>query len=163
HLGRAVLLNPFDAAPLTALARTYLELDSPEMAIRTIQEALALNAGDAEIHRVLGDAYRLDRYYPLAAECYERALARDPRPVPAAHGLARSYIQIDRLGEAADVLNHLVDNGCRDAAVLLTLCRLPSALVRVDLLNVVDSGVRLPRNDDGGRLGFLRAKALHLR
>jgi Tfp pilus assembly protein PilF len=162
YLGRAVTLDPFNWATLTALARAMLDVECAEMAIRMLQEALALNPAEASVHATLGEAYRLDREYELSVECFKQALALDPRSVAAAHGLAKSLIQLGRIDEAADALNRLAADGCRDADVLLTLCRLPASAVRVDLLAIVDQGVSFRGRDDGDRMGFLRAAALHL-
>ena len=163
HLGHAFRLDPFEPGVGAALARAYLDLDAPELAMRTAQEALALAPADATIHALLGEAYRLDREYELAADSFSQALRLDPKSVSAAHGLARCQIQLGRLETAADVLNRLVGQGCEQADVLLTLCRLPANLVTVDLLAAVDRGVATHRADDRGRRQFLRATALHLK
>ena len=68
YLVRAVMLNPRSWTALTALAGVYLRLGATEMASQTIEQATAIEPGDASVLLMLGDVRREQCEYEIARE-----------------------------------------------------------------------------------------------
>src|SRR5688572_16170056 len=63
YLVRAAMLNPRSWMTLTALSGVYLQLDAPEMAALTLEQARQIKPLDASILVTLGEIYRAEREY----------------------------------------------------------------------------------------------------
>src|SRR6185312_12150943 len=87
YLVRAVMLNPLGWTALTALAGVYLRLGAIGMAAQTVEQAIAIEPGDAGVHLMLGDIRREQCEYEIARDAYRRALTIDPGMVEAEIGM----------------------------------------------------------------------------
>jgi tetratricopeptide (TPR) repeat protein len=136
-LSHAVMLNPRNWMSQTALAGVYLELDAVAMAAHTMEQARALNPKEPTVLATLGEIYSEEREYELACNSYRQALEVEPGMGEAALGLARAYLELGRYKEAADTVEGLLKRGARSLDALSTLARLPSSVIRRDLLSEI--------------------------
>jgi tetratricopeptide (TPR) repeat protein len=163
YLVRAVMLNPENWSALTALSGVYLRLGAHAMAAETVRKALAIRPRDASVLLTLGEIYREDREYELAAQAYLEAMKLDSSLDIAKQGVALSYSKLGRTAEAATLLEQLIAAGNRDVKVLLNLAQMPPSLVKADLLSLVKEAKRnssLPESDFNSLLDFFQAAAL---
>ena len=78
YLSRAASLNPKDWKILTALSGSHLRNGATQMAAITLEQAQRLKPDDANILATLGEVYREEREYEMAANAHERAFTIDP-------------------------------------------------------------------------------------
>jgi tetratricopeptide (TPR) repeat protein len=133
HAVRAVMLNPTDWRGLTGLSGLYLRLNATEMAAHTLQIALSINPTEPSIIATLGEIYREEREYELAAACFESAIKHMPSLVEPKYGLALVYSQIGRLAEATDLLVEILGSGRRPLHAISLLATLPDGPKRLNL------------------------------
>jgi tetratricopeptide (TPR) repeat protein len=166
YLHRAAMLNPHDPNILTGLGGVYLSVGANLMARRTLEQARQLAPSDVNILATLGEIYRAEKEYELSKETFEAALRIDPNYDAAESGLALSYIHIGELAPAAAILERRVRQGSRSVVILSLLSELPSSLVSVDLLailNDADNQARAAARPDAeflAHLTFAKAAAL---
>ena len=108
------------------------------MAAQTLGKALELRPRDAGILSSLGEIYREEREYELAAQAYREALTMDPNMETPAVGLALCLLSLGRPVEAADVLGLAYRRGMRTLRLLQTITTLPTAVRSIDVLGDLD-------------------------
>src|SRR5262249_16648760 len=145
-LVRAAMQDPQNWGTLTALSAVYLQLDAPEMAAQTLERARAVNPQEVSVLLTLGEIYTREREYDLARDIFRQALTVEADLEPAAVGLATSCAYLGQVGEAAQVLEGVIERGKRSLDVLVVLASLPPAAVKCDLLTELD---RLAGDDEG--------------
>ncbi len=138
HLVRAVMLNPRSWPTLTILSGIYLELDAPEMAALTLEQARAIKPQDVNVLVTLGEIYRAEREYELAKEAYTRALEIEPGFGEAAAGLGWICSYLGEDAEAAARFEGLLKSTSRPTDILVALASLPASLVTIDLLAEIE-------------------------
>lgn len=94
------------ASPLTE-ARDKIEEGAYEAALSDLQGLAAENPQDADVHNLLGYAYRKMGRYDESFEHYTMALEIDPEHAEALEYLGELYLQTDRLPEAEATLERL--------------------------------------------------------
>lgn len=139
HLVQAAMLNPRDWTTLTALSGVYLRLGAREMAARTLEQALVRQPDNANILATLAEIYRDNREYEAAAETYRKVIALDRSLHGALTGLANSCTHLGELAEAAAALHEALPHRPRSIGVLYSLSQLPSSLIEIDLLSLIDA------------------------
>jgi tetratricopeptide (TPR) repeat protein len=78
------------ATAWTGLGNAYALLADHEQAIANYRHSLAINAGDADVQRVLGDEYYHTNRFAEAIATYQQALALDPGDARVKEALARA-------------------------------------------------------------------------
>jgi len=105
------------ASPLNE-ARDKIEEGRYEAALSELQGLAAENPEDADVHNLLGYAYRKMGRYDESYEHYQLALEIDPEHKEALEYLGELYLQTDRLPEAEATLERLSDScgffGCEE-------------------------------------------------
>jgi tetratricopeptide (TPR) repeat protein len=134
-LVRAVMLNPRSWQALTSLSAVYLELGATELAAQTLEQARDVNPLEAGIFATLGQVYRAEREYELAYDAYRRALELDSTLTIASLGLGMCCMHLARYEEAAACFTQLIKRGKRSLVAMTALALLPTALVKVDVLD----------------------------
>ena len=163
YLVRAVLLNPRSWTALTALAGVYLRLGATDMAAQTIEQAAAIEPGDASVLLMLGDVRREQCEYETARDAYRRAVTIDPSMVEAAIGIGWCCAEIGDFPEAAEVFEGVARRDPRRIEPLRALAALPAVKLRIDLLAQLDKVARDPGEDDAElqiSIAFIRSAAL---
>ncbi len=164
-LVRAQMLDPQNWMTLTALSLAYLRLGAADMAVQTIDRALAIRPDDAGIHASLGEIYREQREYEMAQRAYRTALALDGSLTSAVLGLALCQTAIGQYSEAAGLLEDLYRRGHRSLNLLHIMTTLPRDVLNVDLLGALDVLTVNPLKQDAeykNTFAFVRAAALHM-
>ena len=139
HLNQSLMHDPDNWKTLTALSGVYLKLGANVMAARTLEQASALNPGDAGILVTLGEILRDDREYEKACGAFRKAAAIEPDLAPARVGLGLCLIELGKLEEAAQVYARLVAEGDTSITTLNALSELPAGMVDIDLLALIDA------------------------
>lgn len=103
-LMQAITYNPVGVNAMLNLARLYLNQSRAGNALPQIDHALELDASDAEMHLLRGDALRDLRRGDEAADAYQSALDRDPKLFEARFQLAKILNSLNRLDDAHDKL-----------------------------------------------------------
>ncbi|MBV9991452.1 MAG: sulfotransferase [Alphaproteobacteria bacterium] len=85
---RASLLSPRNIDALSAVGTCLMHLDRPGEAAAAFGKAIAIDAGDPQLHLEAGAALEAAKEYKRAVEEYERAFALDPANADAAARLA---------------------------------------------------------------------------
>ena len=163
YLVRAVMLNPGSWTALTALAGVYLRLGATEMAAQTIEQATALEPGEASVLLMRGDVRREQCEYEIARDTYRRAAAIDRGMVEAEIGMGWCCAEIGDFPEAAEVFEGVARRHPRLIEPLRALAALPAAEVRIDLLAQLDKVARDRSEDDAEfqiSTAFIRSAAL---
>ncbi|MEP1206594.1 MAG: tetratricopeptide repeat protein [Rhizobiaceae bacterium] len=130
---RAAMLNPRDWAILTSLAQCYIALDAEEMAAHTLEQAIAINSDDFNIHQTLGIIYEREREYEAAVSSLSRAHELEPNNSAAAVQLGSCLVHLGQFDKAAKVLNQVHRANPQSLAPLAGLAQLPSGVSNVDL------------------------------
>jgi tetratricopeptide (TPR) repeat protein len=161
---RALMLDPHSSTTLTALGATYQALGALEMAARTFEQARAINPQDTTILSKLGEIYLEEREQELARDVLQQALALDGELEEAAIGLARVYSSTGQNAEAVEIFQGLIQRGSKSLEVLSSLARLPSKLVKLDVLSHLDGLVpedpKVDRTLFESTVAFVRVAAL---
>ncbi|NCF27982.1 MAG: tetratricopeptide repeat protein [Gammaproteobacteria bacterium] len=92
-----------------------------ETAIRLIEQAIRLNAGNASYYNNLGEAYRAFDQNHDAINAYEQALRIDPRDVAANNNLGLSLQVLQRYDDARVAYERALALAPNDVEVLLNL------------------------------------------
>jgi len=163
---QAAMLNPRDAGILAGMSNVFLRLGANKLAAQTMRQAPAedLEGKDPNVHLTLGQIYRKEQEFDLAATSYTRALELDASQVWAAYGLGLSHYAQGRMKEAATALQRAQQLKPGIPHVLYTLGQLPASVVDINLLGAVDLArqINTSRNDEVLRcLGLARAAALN--
>jgi len=162
-LHRALMLNPQDPQILIALSGVYLKLDSHLMAARTLEQASEISPNDANILVTLAEIYREQKEYELAKGAYEAALEAEPTLTVAEFGLLQNLMDIGELEKAAEIVQKHVRGGSRTLFLLYTLSQLPTALVDLDpipLLDEIEPGAKkISPEDFKAQAAFTKASA----
>ncbi len=162
HLVRALMHDPDNWKTLTALSGVYLQLGASVMAARTLEQAAALQPGDAGILVTLGEIYRDNREYERAVTAFRMAV--DGGAGDAAHyGLGLCLMKLGELPEAATLFEDLVAKGDRSITTLNALSEMAPELLQCDLLSLIDAAT--PTDDQSQSFfdmahAFTRAAAL---
>ena len=162
-LVQASTLDPRAWKTLTALSGVYLRVGAADLAARTLERAIELHPGDVNILVTLGEIYRSEREYEAAAETFRRVLVIEPKLAAARMGLGLCATHLGDLTTAASEFEALVDEGQSSVSVLHSLSQLPPALVRSDVLSLLENTTP---EEDGAQekshavLEFARASAL---
>jgi len=163
YLVRAVMLSPRSWTALTALAGVYLRLGATEMAAQTIEQAAAIEPGDASVLLMLADVRREQREYEIARDTYRRAVAIDRSMVEAEIGLGWCCAEIGDFPEAVEVFEDVARRDPRLIEPLRALAALPAGEVRIDLLAQLARVARDRSEDDAEfqiSAAFIRSAAL---
>jgi tetratricopeptide (TPR) repeat protein len=163
YLVRAVMLNPHGWTALTALAGVYLRLGATEMAAQTIEQAAAIEPGDASVLLMLGDVRRAQCEYEIARDAYRRAVTIDPSMVEAAIGMGWCCAEIGDFPEAVEVFEGVARRDPRLLEPLRALAALPAGEACIDLLAQLDKAASDPLEDDAEfqiSTAFIRSAAL---
>ena len=165
QMHRAMMLNPVDPKILTGLSGVYLRVGSHLMAARTLEQAVEVGPKDVNVLMTLGEIYREQKEYELSKEAYEAALEIEPGLMLAEIGLARNLSQIGQLKEAAQIYERHVRQGSRALAHLYALGDLPSALVNIDIIPLLEeakpTNKRVAADEFKAQLAFARAIAFN--
>ena len=165
YLHRAAMLNPHDPNILTGLGGVYLSVGANLMAARTLEQARQLAPSNVNILATLGEIYRAEKEYELSKEAFEAALSIDPGYDAAQNGLALSCMHIGELVKSAAILERKVLQGSRSIEFLYLLSQLPSSLVSLDLLALLNEAERQagaaakPNEEFLSHLAFAKAAA----
>lgn len=162
-LNRAAMLNRKDWRILTALSGVYLRLGAPHMAAQILEQARRYRPEDAGVLVTLGEIYREEREYELAADSFEKARTFDPSLDAARIGLAMCCTHLGRLSEAAEIMTSLVERGSRGIRTLSLLAHLPASMVNIDILPLLDEAVpagNQNKEEFQSQVAFSRAAAL---
>ena len=81
---RAAALNPRNVDALSAVGTCLMQLERPVEAAAAFGKALALDAGDSQLHLNAGAALEAAKEYARAVEEYEQAFTLDPANAGAA-------------------------------------------------------------------------------
>ena len=163
YLVRAVMLNPRSWTALTALAGVYLRLGATEMASQTIEQATAIEPGDASVLLMLGDVRREQCEYEIARNSYRRSLTIDRSMVEAEIGIGWCCAEIGDVAEAVELFEGVARRNPRLIEPLRALAALPAAEMRIDLLAQLDRVASDRREDDADfqtSIAFIRSAAL---
>ncbi|HEX5232897.1 MAG TPA: tetratricopeptide repeat protein [Bradyrhizobium sp.] len=163
YLVRAVMLNPLGWTALTALAGVYLRLGAIEMAAQTIEQAIAIEPGDAGVHLMLGDIRREQCEYEIARDAYRRALTIDPGMVEAEIGMGWCCAEIGDFAKAVEAFEGAAGRNPRLIEPLRALAAFPAGEVRINLLAQLERMARDRRDDDAEfqiSAAFIRSAAL---
>lgn len=101
-------LDPDDAAPRKALAQIALDEKEYNDAVKHGRQALHVDVLDADVHTLLGDAYRHTGDLPRSIREYEVALKLERED--ARLGLARALIAAGRQDDARSQLDKLLES-----------------------------------------------------
>ena len=132
------MLNPSDAAILTALAGVYLRLGAVRLARRTLEEARAIRPRDVNVLTTLGEIYREEREYELAAEVFRQVLEIDNAFLEAASGLGQCAVHLGETSIAVEAFERRVAAGHKTVSTLYALSEFPAEMVNVDVLSLLD-------------------------
>ena len=94
---------------LLALYEHSRSIDFFEQAERACHRGLTLDAGAGDVNASLGNLYRLSGQYDKAVIEFERAIALNSRNVDAYDGLADTYLRQNRLDEAENAYQQVID------------------------------------------------------
>ncbi|MGH6874042.1 MAG: sulfotransferase, partial [Aestuariivirgaceae bacterium] len=160
---QAAMLCPKDGVNLVNLAGALVRSGARQLAAQVLEQAKKLIPDDHEIYLTLAEIHREERDYPLAVECFRKALALAPSNAEAAHGLGDSYCQLGLVGEAADALKMAHGLEPRSVYVLHSLTQLPPRVCPVDLKAAL-AGVQRHGSQTGDEfeavLGFAKSAVL---
>jgi tetratricopeptide (TPR) repeat protein len=162
-LVRAAMLNPRSWTTLTVLSDVYLRLGAREMAAQTLEQARRIKPKDPDVLVMLGAIYQEEREYELGRDTYREALALAPSLKAAAMGFGACSAHIGEYSEAARAFEGLYRRGIQTVDVLYSLCSLPPALVKIDVLKAVGKLARRQGDDEAKfetTVSFIRANAL---
>lgn len=163
YLHRAAMHNPHDPKILTGLSGIYLRMGANMMASRTLEQARGITPGDPNILITLGEIYRDEKEYELSKEAFEAALKIEPDRDVAQMGLARNLNEIGELDRARRLFESRLEDGSRSMACLYHLSQLPTSLVTVDVLALLDEAKPAEKqsmDDFRSQRSFARAAAL---
>jgi Flp pilus assembly protein TadD len=163
-LVRAQMLDPDNWMTLTALGLSYMRLGAREMAVRTLNQALAIRPHDASIFASLGELYRSEHDYKRAEDAYRKALKLDGSLESSKIGLALCLAALGKYAETANVLQDAFRQGHCSLSLLDAIASLPDKIVSIDLLSALDLLAKRPRTQDSefwNTFAFVRAAALH--
>jgi len=161
---RAQMLDPDNWMILTALGLTYMRLGAPEMAARSLGQALASRPGEASIFASLGDLYRNEYDYKRAEDAYRNALKLDGSLESSEVGLALCLSALGRHAQAAKVLEDAFRHGHCSLSLFSAMASLPHKTLSIDLLRALDLLAARQRTQDAeftNTFAFARAAALH--
>jgi tetratricopeptide (TPR) repeat protein len=161
---RAQMLDPDNWMTLTALGLSYTRLGAREMAVRTLNQVLAIRPRDASIFASLGELYRSEHDYRRAEDAYRKALKLDCSLESSKIGLALCLSALGRHMETANVLQEAFRQGHCSMSLLDAIASLPDKTVSIDLLSALDLLVKRQRTQDSefrNTFAFARAAALH--
>lgn len=161
-LARAAMYNPRSIATLTALSGVYLELKAPETAAYVLEQARALDPKDVNVLVTLGEVYRAEMEYADAKQVFEEAQALDTDLVPATTGYGWACSSLGENVDAVATFERLLNTGYRRFEPLAALAALPTALLKVDLLEELDTYTKGSdlSDSDPTMIAFVRAAAL---
>ena len=163
YLVRAVMLNPLSWTALTALAGVYLRLGAMEMAAQTIEQAIAIEPGEASVLLTLGDIRREQCEYEIARDAYRRALTIDPGMVEAEIGMGWCCAEIGDFAGAVELFEGVAGRNPRLIEPLRALAAFPAGEVRLNLLAQLERMAQDRRDDDAEfqiSAAFIRSTAL---
>jgi tetratricopeptide (TPR) repeat protein len=163
-LVRAQMLDPDNWMTLTALGLSYMGLGAREMAVRTLNQALAIRPLDASIFASLGELYRNEHDYSRAEDAYRKALKLDGSLESSKIGLALCLSALGRYAETANVLQEAFRRGHCSISLLDAMASLPDKTVSIDLLSALDLLAKRQRTQHSefwNTFEFVRAAALH--
>lgn len=163
YLHRAAMHNPHDPKILTGLSGIYLRMGANMMASRTLEQARRITPEDPNILITLGEIYRDEKEYELSKEAFEAALKVEPDRDVAQMGLARNLNEIGELDGARRLFEGRLEDGSRSLACLYHLSQLPTSLVTVDVLALLDEAKPAEKqsmDDFRSQRSFARAAAL---
>jgi tetratricopeptide (TPR) repeat protein len=160
---RAQMRDPENWLVLVALGLAYAKLGVTEMAVQTLNRALAIRS-DASVFAALGEAYRNDNEYEVAEDWYRKALALDQGMESSIIGLALSQTALCKYDEAATTLQAALKRGHRSLNLLHVVAALPRHKMNIEVLKILESlAADWSRIDAESKNTFLfvRAGALH--
>lgn len=163
YLVRAAMLNPLGWTALTALAGVYLRLGAIEMAAQTVEQAIAIEPGDAGVLLMLGDIRREQCEYEIARDAYRRALTIDPGMVEAEIGMGWCCAEIGDFAKAVEVFEGVAGRNPRLIEPLRALAAFPAGEGRINLLAQLERMTQDRRDDDAEfqiSAVFIRSAAL---
>ncbi|MEM8685828.1 MAG: tetratricopeptide repeat protein [Pseudomonadota bacterium] len=133
NLVQAEMLNPKDPTTLLALSGVYLRLGAREMAAHTLERAIERGGDEVATHSTLGEIYRDNREYELAAEAFQTALKLEPGLNEARMTLADCQFHLGQLEDAAKSLHALLDAWPKSIRPVHAISLLPVQLQKIDL------------------------------
>ena len=118
----------------------YWETRSAQkLAAEALGRASELDSGSPKFHVLLGDLYRQRKFFPDAAQEYQKALALAPNDVGALFGLSLALLADNQLDQAFDVAHTALKNSSNDPE-----------------LNAVMGEILCARNDFSGAEPYLK-------
>lgn len=96
----AIEYSPRFHEPYNCLGLVFYRGGKPELARQNWRRAISLNNDFVEAYNNFGSFLHEQRDYSLAVRQFEQALAIDPGFVPARVNLAKSLVQLQKIGEA---------------------------------------------------------------
>ena len=90
-----------------ALASAYLKNNQPDLAKPILEQALATNPGDYDLHMVVGRIYRDQHQYAVAAKQFTAAAQIKPDSVQAWNEAATAFVLADLYPEALAALDKI--------------------------------------------------------
>lgn len=163
-LVQAAMLNSNSWTTFTALAGEYLLLGAKKMAIRTLHEALAINATEPSIFVTLAQIHTQQREYLSAYDVYSKALELEPQMQEAIAGYVYTCIHLGKYSDASSALESWFGRKTPPSLEMLKLLvSLPASFIRRDVLADLDklnnpSGTG--QADDEIDIAFIRLAAL---
>jgi tetratricopeptide (TPR) repeat protein len=111
----AVGLSPDEPFYHSVHAHILREMDRPEDAYRSVQEALRLDPGEADHFALLSSIELYRNRWPAALEAAEQALALNAEHVGAANLRAMALVRLGRKAEAMQSVDYALDRAPDDA------------------------------------------------
>lgn len=133
NLVQAEMLNPKDSTTLLALSGVYLRMGAREMATYTLERVIKRGGDEVATLSTLGEIYRDNREYELAAEAFQKALQLEPGLHDARMTLADCQFHLGQLEDAAHSLQTLLDVWPKSIRLAHAISVLPDQLQKIDL------------------------------
>ncbi len=138
-LVQAAIQHPRSWITQTALAGSYLNLDSEDLAAQALERAVTIKPDSPEVLITLGEVYESLRDYEPMLTVYKKALELEPDRVEAAWGVSKACIELGDFSQASSVLSSLIDLKHNSLALLENLTQLPASFACENLDSLIKS------------------------
>ncbi len=99
-----MIRHPDDIDLRSALGNLYLVVNKPKRAVETLEPAVRLAPGRADMHLLLGDAHERNLHLNAAIDSLREAVRIEPRMSEAWGKLGQNLVNVTRYAEARDPL-----------------------------------------------------------
>lgn len=145
-----------DKTGARVVAAQYLRFYSPEMAMATLEKAIAADPNDPRPYETIARFYESQRKWPQALDAYERFQKIVPGHTGITKGIIRCLIEMGKFEESDHMLAGLLLNSPKDTDVLMLQAQLDRRMRRYDQsLACYDKVLAQDANDLPAQLGRL--------